>query len=320
MTSAQYGPVTATVPTAPQGLTVTQGTQGGELEVSWQAPRSNGGSAITGYTVQWKETADSWDTDVDVSEATVTDTTHLITGLTAGTAYTVRATASGSQGNGAPSAEATASAPAAANNPATGAPTISGTAQVGETLTADTSAITDEDGLTKVSYGYQWTADGTGIDGATGSSHTLTDDDQGKTIKVKVSFADDAGNEESLTSEATEAVAVQANKPATGLPTISGTPQVGQTLTADTSGIADQDGLDDVSYGYQWLADDTGIDGATGSSYELTGSEQGKTIRVGGLLHRRRGEQRDPDQRGHRGGGGQAHAADRQLLGRARVP
>ena len=33
------------------------------------------------------------------------------------------------------------------NNPATGAPAISGTAQVGETLTADTSGITDVDGL-----------------------------------------------------------------------------------------------------------------------------------------------------------------------------
>ena len=39
-----------------------------------------------------------------------------------------------------------------ANNAATGAPTISGTPQVGETLTADTSAIDDADGLTNVSY------------------------------------------------------------------------------------------------------------------------------------------------------------------------
>ena len=34
---------------------------------------------------------------------------------------------------------------------------------------------------------------------------------------------------------------------ATGTPTISGTPQVGETLTADTSGIADEDGLENVS-------------------------------------------------------------------------
>ena len=41
------------------------------------------------------------------------------------------------------------------------------------------------------------------------------------------------------------------NNPATGAPTISGTAQVGQTLTADVTGIADEDGLDNVSYAYQ---------------------------------------------------------------------
>ena len=89
------------------------------------------------------------------------------------------------------------------NNPATGAPTISGTAQVGETLTAGTSDISDSDGLTSVSYSYQWLADGADINGATGSTYQVSDDDVGKTIKVKVSFTDDANNEESLTSAAT---------------------------------------------------------------------------------------------------------------------
>ena len=41
------------------------------------------------------------------------------------------------------------------NSPATGAPTISGTAQVGQTLTADTSGISDADGLTNLAYSYQ---------------------------------------------------------------------------------------------------------------------------------------------------------------------
>ena len=93
----------------------------------------------------------------------------------------------------------------AANTPATGEPAISGTARVGETLTADTSGIADEDGLTNVSYSYQWVADDTDIDGATDSSYTLSADDAGKTINVRVSFEDDAGNEESLTSAATAA-------------------------------------------------------------------------------------------------------------------
>ena len=50
----------------------------------------------------------------------------------------------------------------------------------------------------------------------------------GKTIKVRVSFTDDAGNEETLTSAATAAVVARPNTPATGLPTISGTAQVGR--------------------------------------------------------------------------------------------
>ena len=131
LTSAQREAVAATVPTAPQELTVSPATQSGQLDVSWQAPASNGGSAITGYTVQWKEAADSWDTSTDVSEATVTDTNYAITSLTAGTAYTVRVTASNSQGNGAASTvEATASAPAEQNSAPLGLPAISGTPEV----------------------------------------------------------------------------------------------------------------------------------------------------------------------------------------------
>ena len=94
----------------------------------------------------------------------------------------------------------------AENTPATGAPTITGTAQVGRTLTATTSGISDADGLTNVSYSYQWLADDTEIDGATSSTYTLQSSDNGKTIEVRVTFTDDAGNEETLTSAATDAV------------------------------------------------------------------------------------------------------------------
>ena len=88
------------------------------------------------------------------------------------------------------------------NSPATGAPTISGTARVDETLAASTSSIADADGLVNVSFSYQWLADDADIAGATGTTYTLTDADQGKAIKVRVSFDDDAGNEEALTSAA----------------------------------------------------------------------------------------------------------------------
>ena len=168
------------------------------------------------------------------------------------------------------------------NSPATGAPTISGTAQVGETLTANTSGIADADGLSNVQYEYQWLADDADISGATNATYTLAAADEGKAIKVQVTFTDDAGNEETLTSAATDAVAAQPtpNSPATGAPTITGTAQAGETLTANTSGIADADGLSSVRYEYQWLADDAEIAGATGLTYTLAATDEGKAITV----------------------------------------
>ena len=109
----------------------------------------------------------------------------------------------------------------APNTSATGAfPASSGTAQVGQTLTADTSGIDDEDGLNQVVFSYQWIRnDGTAdedIAEATGSSYTLTGDDEGKTVKVTVSFTADAeGNPETLTSDPTGEVESQAG-PLTG--------------------------------------------------------------------------------------------------------
>ena len=93
------------------------------------------------------------------------------------------------------------------NTPATGVPTISGTARVGQTLEAFTNGISDADGLDDVAYSYQWLADNADIAGATGKTYTLVAADQGTTITVRVTFDDDANNEESLTSAATASVA-----------------------------------------------------------------------------------------------------------------
>ena len=406
LTSEATEAVAATVPAAPQSLSVAAGDQDQELEASWQAPSSNGGSAVTGYKVQWKEATDSWDTAADVSEATETGTTHTITSLTGGVEYAVRVIATNDVGDGPASTEAKGT-PAGGvseqvvepeNSAPTGLPGISGTPQVDQTLTADTSPIDDEDGLTNVSYAYQWIAGGSDIDGATGSTYTLTASEQGQTIQVRVTFTDDADNEETLTSAATVEVAAAApasltaafqdlpdshdgstaftfrvlfsedvgisyvnmrdhafslsegdvtgarrvdgrsdlweitvepddnsdvgitlpanrsctttgaictredsprqltnsptatvtgpaeapptNTSAAGAPTISGTPQVEQTLTADTSSITDEDGLDQRFLQLPVDRRRYGHRRATGSSYTLTASEQGKTIQV----------------------------------------
>ena len=99
-----------------------------------------------------------------------------------------------------------------ANNVATGEPAITGTAQVGQELTATTGTIADDDGLPS-SFTYQWVrvdADGTSneedITDETDATYTLTDDDAGKRIKVKVSFVDILGGEETRTSAASGTV------------------------------------------------------------------------------------------------------------------
>ena len=176
--------------------------------------------------------------------------------------------------------------PPAANTPATGVPTIGGTAQVGETLSADTSGIADADGLDNVSFSYQWLADGAAISGATGSAYTPADSDEGKTISVTVSFSDDAGNEEESTSAATDAVepgteeAKAANSPATGAPAVTGIAQVGVKLTADLSSIADVDGVVNATLNYQWQAAGADIPGETLNCYTPVDADEGKTISV----------------------------------------
>ena len=169
------------------------------------------------------------------------------------------------------------------NTPATGVPTIIGTARVGETLTASTTGISDDDGLDNATFAYQWLADDAEINSATASSYTLVAADAGKAIKVRVSFTDDASNDEQLTSAVTGAVAAAPpppNTPATGLPTITGAAQVGETLTADTTGISDDDGLDNAAFAYQWLDADAEIDSATASSYTFVAADEGKAIKV----------------------------------------
>ena len=174
----------------------------------------------------------------------------------------------------------TVAGPPERNTAATGTPAIGGTAQVGEELTASTSGISDADGLDNASFGYQWMRADADIGGATGSTYTPVAADEGERLKVRVSFTDDAGHEESLTSAATDAVAPPENTAATGAPAIGGTAQVGEELTASTSGISDADGLDNASFGYQWIRTDTDIQGATGSTYTAVDADEGARLKV----------------------------------------
>jgi len=91
--TAQWAAPTA--PSVPQGFTATVGNT--EVTLSWTAPASNGGSAITGYEVS-SDNGETW-------VAADSDIGHTFTGLTNGTEYTFRVRAVNSVGNGAEASE-----------------------------------------------------------------------------------------------------------------------------------------------------------------------------------------------------------------------
>ena len=113
----------------------------------------------------------------------------------------------------------------AVNTAPTGSPSITGTAQVDETLTASVSGIADADGTESATFTYQWVSNnGTSdsdINDATKSTYTVVAADVGKTIKVRVTFTDDGGTEESLVSAATDAVTARSEPVVDATPTIS---------------------------------------------------------------------------------------------------
>ena len=289
-TSAATAAVAAAANTLATGAPTITGTAqvGQTLTAGTTAIMDADGLTSVSYTYQWIRVATD-NTETNIASATAS--THTLVAADQGTTIKVTVSFTDDASNAETlTSAATAAVSAAANTLATGAPTITGTAQVGQTLTAGTTAIMDADGLTSVSYTYQWirvATDNTetNIASATASTYTLVAADQGTTIKVTVSFTDDASNAETLTSAATAAVSAAANTLATGAPTITGTAQVGQTLTAGTTAIMDADGLTSVSYTYQWIRvatdnTETNIASATASTYTLVAADQGTTVKV----------------------------------------
>ncbi|MEM9643699.1 MAG: DUF4347 domain-containing protein, partial [Planctomycetota bacterium] len=161
------------------------------------------------------------------------------------------------------------------NDAPTSTPTIVGTATEDVTLTADASSIGDLDGLG--AFSYQWIRGGVDITSATSSQYVLTDADVNETISVRVSYVDGGGTSENVVSASTAQVANVNDAPA-GTVTIGGAFVEGSTLTADASGLSDDDGMGAISY--QWLRGTMNIAGANASSYTLVAADVGQTIAV----------------------------------------
>ncbi len=155
---------------------------------------------------------------------------------------------------------------------------------VGQTVHATTGSWTNS----PTSYSYQWQTSANGTSGwsnasgsgATTSSYTVATADAGNYLRVTVT-ATNAGGSASASSTATSAVLPAA--PAGGVPTITGTAQVGLMLTANHGTWTNSP----TSYSYQWQTSANGTtwsnasgSGATTSSYTVATADAGNYLRV----------------------------------------
>ena len=157
---------------------------------------------IVTVTYQWQISADAGATWANIDGQTAGSL--AIPGDQSWVGRDVRVAAVTTDALGGTTAFASASQTVAnVNDQPTGTVVITGTAEQGRTLVASNTLV-DGDGLGDI--GYQWSAGGVDIAGATASSFTLTQAELGKTIAVTAAYVDLAGTAEHVASQATAIV------------------------------------------------------------------------------------------------------------------
>jgi hypothetical protein len=252
-----------------QTLTASPGTWTGTQPIS--------------FTYQWQR-CDSGGTSCN-SIAGATSTTYTLASADVGGTIAVVVTASNAGGQVSASASPTAVIQATPPS-VSAAPTISGLAQEGQTLTATSGTWS---GTTPIAYSYQWqTCEPTGADcgpiaGATSTTYAVTASDVGTTIRVLVTATNSAGSVSDFSAATGVVQSASAPPTNTSPPTISGTPQAGQPLTASPGSW---NGAQPMSFAYQWQrcnssgADCSAISGATSTGYTATTADVGTTLEV----------------------------------------
>ena len=169
------------------------------------------------------------------------------------------------------------------------APSVTGAAQQGQTLTTTNGTWTDAN-VNAIVYTYHWqrcNPDVTGcanIGGATSATYTLGSADVGSVVRSVVTATGTTGAADQPSAASPTVTAAASLAPANTVPaTITGTPANGQTLSAVDGQWT---GATPITFSYVWqLCDATGagclpITGATAKTYPLTSSTVGKTLRV----------------------------------------
>jgi hypothetical protein len=162
-----------------------------------------------------------------------------------------------------------------------GSPSIAGTLEDGQMLSATSGSWK---GTTPLSFSYQWEECTrrrcVAILGATESSYRLTTAQIGRRMSVLVTAHNSAGK---ATAKAKPTGAVGAGPPLnTDLPTVSGTPLPGQTLSASTGSWV---GTPTLEYSYQWRACNgfgvcADIPEAIGSTYVVEPQQVAESLEV----------------------------------------
>src|SRR6185312_9546338 len=163
------------------------------------------------------------------------------------------------------------------------APSIGGTAQQGQTLSASNGSWSNE----PTSYSYSWQrcdsaeANCVAIPAATAQTYTASAEDVGHTLRVSVTATNSGGSSAPATSKASSQVLPLA--PANTLaPSIGGTAQQGQTLSASNGSWSNEP----TSYSYSWQRCDSAeancmaIPAATAQTYTASAEDVGHTLRV----------------------------------------
>ena len=233
------------------------------------------------FTYQWRRCNSSGESCSNISGAT--KSTYVLVSSDIGATLRIVVTASNIVGSSPATSSATSVVAAATPPSNTSLPSISGTAQDGQTLGANVGMWS---GSTPITYSYQWQScnqqgeECHNIEGATGANYGVATGDMETTLRVTVTASNVAGS-----AEATSAASAEAESGAPSeleAPSISGDPNTGETLYANDGAW----GGTETEVGYQWEhCNSTGgecasIAGATGSEYELGEGDLGTTLRL----------------------------------------
>ncbi len=266
VTSAATGAI-ANVNDAPTGAPVITGTVTEDQTLTADTSSIADIDGLGAFSYQWKRDG--------VAIAGATASTYTLGDADVGRAITVTLSYTDAHGTAESLTSAATALVANVNDAPVGLPVIAGTQTEGQTLTANTSGISDADGLG--SFSYQWKRDG-GRNLRRDEQHLSARQcrcrhrDHGDGVLHRCARHDGSGHTRLRRARSRTSTmprpAARDHRTATE----------DQTLTADTSSIADADGLG--AFSYQWKCDGVSIAGATASTYTLGDGDVGRAITV----------------------------------------